>query len=158
MIQQLETVLARVIDWLKYEEAKNGARVTLDGENAQPLELAYASQIVTNSETAVVKLRLFRIGLYLSVLALWWRQYPRCLDHACNAEQHVCSRDQSLTGDRQLFTISQHSQGPCYARANTRMPFAGMTMVAEVEKPCNGLPAATTPPPLPAICGFGGES
>jgi len=37
MIQQLETVLARVIDWLKYEEAKNGARVTLDGRRMRNL-------------------------------------------------------------------------------------------------------------------------
>lgn len=34
MEDRLERVLSRVIDWLKYEEAKNGALVTLDGVGA----------------------------------------------------------------------------------------------------------------------------
>jgi hypothetical protein len=34
MEERLERVLSRVIDWLKYEEAKNGALVTLDAVGA----------------------------------------------------------------------------------------------------------------------------
>ena len=57
------------------------------------------------------------------------------------------------SGDLEARTRLMQSTTLLY-RANTKSPFAGMTISADVGKPCIGSPPANTPPPLPATIGF----
>jgi hypothetical protein len=43
---------------------------------------------------------------------------------------------------------------PGYPFTNTTTLFAGITIGAHAGNPCNALPSAKTPPPLPATCGL----
>ena len=69
MIEQLETVLDRVIDWLKYEEAKNVALLTLDGAG---LTLVWPN--VSSAPTILVTLIVG--GFMLGILVALASAYP----------------------------------------------------------------------------------
>lgn len=69
MVEQLQTVLDRVIDWLKYEEAKNVALLTLDGVG---LSLVWPN--VSSAPTPLVVLVV--AGFMFSLLVVLASVYP----------------------------------------------------------------------------------
>jgi len=53
----------------------------------------------------------------------------------------------------QKKAIDDHAR-PGHPLTNTKTLFAGITISADAVNPCDPLPCAKTPPPLPATCGL----
>src|ERR1700677_3237266 len=86
-------------------------------------------------------------SLYLRSEALRFHEGDR-------RQQHPTHDSAAVSADLSPGRREQVSLGSSYARANTTMPLAGITMLAEATKPCSGGPDAETAPPLPVTIGF----
>ena len=72
MEEKLEPVLNRVIDWLKYEEAKNGALVTLNG-----VGVGVIVQWLSSASPALLPwLKVSLVVLLLSIIIALFSFYP----------------------------------------------------------------------------------